>query len=156
MAAPEDFDNEGGLGRRVAVIGGGIAGLSAATHLATEGCRVEVYERFDLLGGKLKGWETLIPDHEQQGLQPVEHGMHGWWTHYHNFHQFFARAGAHGAGRLRPALVPVRRIWWVVPIWLFSVLPVGRSIFDWGYLTFARNRYCISDACARPGADTES
>ncbi len=49
----------------------------------------------------------------------------------------------------------MRRIWWATPIWLFTVLPLGRSIFDWGYRTFARNRYCVSAACRLPGTDTE-
>ena len=48
-----------------------------------------------------------------------------------------------------------RRIWWAWPIWLFSVLPGGRSIFDCGYRTFARNRYCVSDTCRWPGADAD-
>ena len=98
---------------RVAVIGGGVAGLSAAIHLAEKGLAVELFERFDLLGGKLKGWDTLLPGREDLGTQPMEHGMHGWWTHYHNFHRLFDRVGAHGEGRPRPAFVPVRRVWWV-------------------------------------------
>ena len=103
MAAP-DAVHEAEEGKRVAVIGGGLAGLSAAIHLAEKGLGVEVFERFDLLGGKLKGWDTLLPNKKEAGSQPVEHGMHGWWTHYRNFRKFFERA--------RPKLVPVRRIWW--------------------------------------------
>jgi len=49
----------------------------------------------------------------------------------------------------------MRRIWWARPIWLFSVLPGGRRIFDWSYRTFARNRYCVADVCRMPGADSE-
>jgi len=41
----------------------------------------------------------------------------------------------------------MRRIWWALPLYLFSVLPGGRQLFDWGYRTFARNRYRLSDAC---------
>ena len=48
-----------------------------------------------------------------------------------------------------------RRIWWAWPVWLFSVLPLSRNIFEWAYRTFARNRYCVSDACRLPGADAE-
>lgn len=40
-----------------------------------------------------------------------------------------------------------RRIWWAWPIYLFSVGPVGRDLFDWGYRTFAANRYRVSRAC---------
>jgi predicted DCC family thiol-disulfide oxidoreductase YuxK len=41
----------------------------------------------------------------------------------------------------------MRRIWWALPLYLFSVLPGGRQMFDRGYLTFARNRYRVSAAC---------
>ena len=98
--------------RRVAVVGGGVAGLSAAIHLAEAGLPVELYERFDVLGGKVKGWDTVLPG-GQGGTQPVEHGMHGWWTHYHNFRRYFDRTRAHGEGGQRPELIPVRRVWWV-------------------------------------------
>ncbi len=49
----------------------------------------------------------------------------------------------------------MRSIWWAWPSWLLTVLPLGRSIFDWGYRAFARNRYCVSAACRLPGANTE-
>lgn len=41
----------------------------------------------------------------------------------------------------------MRRIWWALPLYVFSVLPVGRQVFDSGYRTFARNRYRVSDTC---------
>lgn len=41
----------------------------------------------------------------------------------------------------------VRRIWWARPLYLLSVLPGLRSVFDWSYRTFAQNRYCVSRAC---------
>ncbi|MGZ4963605.1 MAG: thiol-disulfide oxidoreductase DCC family protein [Limisphaerales bacterium] len=40
-----------------------------------------------------------------------------------------------------------RRIWWAFPVYLFSVTPVFRRLFDVGYRTFANNRYCISGKC---------
>ncbi len=40
-----------------------------------------------------------------------------------------------------------RRIWWAWPVYLFSITPGLRNIFDWGYLTFATNRFRISSAC---------
>ena len=49
----------------------------------------------------------------------------------------------------------MRRIWWAWPIWLLAVLPGGHALFDWSYRTFARNRYCISDACRLPGVDAD-
>ena len=41
----------------------------------------------------------------------------------------------------------MRRIWWAYPLYLFSVAPLSRRTFDWGYRTFAANRYRISRAC---------
>lgn len=44
-----------------------------------------------------------------------------------------------------------KRIWWAYPIYIFSILPVGRNIFDWSYRKFAANRYRVSRACHLPG-----
>lgn len=40
-----------------------------------------------------------------------------------------------------------RRIWWAWPVYLFSITPGLRNIFDWGYRTFAKNRFRVSTAC---------
>jgi predicted DCC family thiol-disulfide oxidoreductase YuxK len=45
----------------------------------------------------------------------------------------------------------MRRIWWAWPAFLFSVTPGLRRIFDWGYRTFARNRFRVSSACGFDG-----
>ena len=44
----------------------------------------------------------------------------------------------------------MRRIWWVYPIYLLSVIPILRRLFDWGYRTFGDNRYHISRSCRLP------
>ena len=41
----------------------------------------------------------------------------------------------------------MRRIWWAWPMYLFSIAPMTKSLFDWGYRTFANNRYRFSKAC---------
>ena len=41
----------------------------------------------------------------------------------------------------------MRHIWWALPVYLVASAPGLRRIFDWGYATFARNRYCVSRAC---------
>lgn len=41
----------------------------------------------------------------------------------------------------------MRRLWWAYPLYLLSVLPGGRQVFDWGYRTFARHRLRVSAAC---------
>jgi predicted DCC family thiol-disulfide oxidoreductase YuxK len=60
---------------------------------------------------------------------------------------------AHGTEVYRDAM---RRIWWAWPLWLASVLPLGRQLFDWSYRSFADHRYRISRACRLPGASEES
>lgn len=40
-----------------------------------------------------------------------------------------------------------RRIWWAWPVYLFSVTPGLKNVFDWGYRTFARNRFRVSSVC---------
>jgi predicted DCC family thiol-disulfide oxidoreductase YuxK len=51
----------------------------------------------------------------------------------------------------------MRRIWWAYPLYLLSVAPLLRLVFDWGYRTFADNRHRVSRACglAGPGDDED-
>ena len=41
----------------------------------------------------------------------------------------------------------MRRIWWAYPLYVLASAPLLRNIFDWGYRTFANNRYRFSGAC---------
>lgn len=45
----------------------------------------------------------------------------------------------------------MRRIWWAYPLFVLSLAPFGRQAFDWGYRTFARNRFRVSHACRLRG-----
>jgi len=47
----------------------------------------------------------------------------------------------------------MRRIWWVTPLYLLSILPGLRTLFDASYRAFADNRYFISRACHFPAID---
>lgn len=40
-----------------------------------------------------------------------------------------------------------RRLWWAYPLFLFSVLPGLRGLFDRAYRAFADRRHRISSAC---------
>jgi predicted DCC family thiol-disulfide oxidoreductase YuxK len=53
-----------------------------------------------------------------------------------------------GADTYRYAM---KRIWWAYPVYLFSVAPIGRNIFNWSYRKFASNRHQISQTCKIPG-----
>jgi len=46
----------------------------------------------------------------------------------------------------------MRRVWWAYPGYLLSVAPLLSRVFDWGYRTFADNRYRFSRACQLPPA----
>ncbi|MGN7454280.1 phytoene desaturase family protein [Paenibacillus pasadenensis] len=50
--------SSGRTGRRIAVVGGGLGGLSCAIHLAARGCRVTLLEKEPELGGKLQRVEA--------------------------------------------------------------------------------------------------
>ncbi len=49
-----------------------------------------------------------------------------------------------GADAYRYAM---KRIGWAWPVYLLSVAPVGRQVFDWCYRKFARHRHRLSEAC---------
>jgi predicted DCC family thiol-disulfide oxidoreductase YuxK len=44
----------------------------------------------------------------------------------------------------------MRRIWFTYPLYLLSIAPGFRWVFDWGYRTFARHRMQISAGCGLP------
>jgi predicted DCC family thiol-disulfide oxidoreductase YuxK len=49
-----------------------------------------------------------------------------------------------GADAYRYAL---RRIWWAWPVYLFSIAPPGKTLFNFCYRKFAARRFQISQAC---------
>jgi hypothetical protein len=73
-------------GIKVAVVGGGIAGLTAALRLAQSGCKVTVYEKASNVGGNLGG------DRDPQGnFHDVYPHMFGEW--YDNFWRLVGELG---------------------------------------------------------------
>ncbi|MGC9352452.1 MAG: FAD-dependent oxidoreductase [Mariniphaga sp.] len=48
--------------KHIAIVGAGIAGLEAASHLSKEGFQVTVFEKENKSGGKLNNWSKLFPD----------------------------------------------------------------------------------------------
>jgi isorenieratene synthase len=74
--------------RRVAVIGGGIAGISAADTLARRGFEVTLLEKNDYLGGKIGAWRERFDD----GFEAeVEHGFHAFFRSYYNLDRLLER-----------------------------------------------------------------
>lgn len=83
---------------RVAVIGGGIAGLSAATALAERGVSVVVMERESYLGGRVGGWSTTLDD---GSAVTMSRGFHAFFRQYYNLRNLLQRTDP-GLRRLRP------------------------------------------------------
>lgn len=76
--------------KRIVVVGGGLAGISAASTLAERGYEVVLLEASDTLGGKLAGWPLEVLGE----TVPMEHGFHGFFSQYYNLRDLLARAGA--------------------------------------------------------------
>lgn len=80
-SAPERLETP----KKVAVLGGGVAGLTAAVTLARRGYAVTLFEKNTYLGGKLGSWEVeLAPGRKAW----VSHGFHAFFPHYWNLNRF--------------------------------------------------------------------
>ncbi|MET9640704.1 FAD-dependent oxidoreductase [Streptomyces virginiae] len=72
----------------VAVVGGGIAGLAAATALAERGVAVTLYEREPYLGGRAGGWPTRLRDGT---TVTMSRGFHAFFRQYYNLRGLLRR-----------------------------------------------------------------
>jgi isorenieratene synthase len=73
---------------RVAIVGGGIAGLAAATVLVERGARVALVEREPFLGGRAGAWtETLATGESFE----MERGFHAFFRQYYNLRRLLRR-----------------------------------------------------------------
>jgi len=82
---------ENGSGSKVAIIGGGIAGVAAAWSLHRAGHRVELFERNPELGGNARTFRWKLDDggEAESPLLVV-----AWPEHYyHNYHRLLAELG---------------------------------------------------------------
>ncbi len=82
----------------VVVVGGGIAGLAAATGLAERGVSVEVLEREPNLGGRVAGWTERLED----GTELANNrGFHAFFRQYYNLRELLRRSDP-TLSRLKP------------------------------------------------------
>jgi carotenoid phi-ring synthase / carotenoid chi-ring synthase len=84
---------------RVVVVGGGIAGMAAAVALAERGVQVQLVEREQQLGGRLRGWPTTLTD---GSTVTMSRGFHAFFRQYYNLRALLRRADPLGR-----ALVPM-------------------------------------------------
>jgi 15-cis-phytoene desaturase len=82
----KDLPRPAGAPPRVIVLGGGLAGLSAAKHLVDAGHRPIVLEARDVLGGKIAAWRDSAGDVSETGL-------HVFFGAYPNALTLFAELG---------------------------------------------------------------
>jgi len=74
--------------KKVAIIGGGLSGLSCAKYLTDAGHEATVYEARDVLGGKVSAWKDEDGDW-------IETGLHIFFGAYPNMMNLFAELGIH-------------------------------------------------------------
>ncbi len=84
---PKDFSKE----KSVGIIGGGLAGVSAAIFLSERGFRVKIFEKEKYLGGKVGSWPVKFDD----GFSTqVEHGFHAFFRQYYNLRNLLKKIDA--------------------------------------------------------------
>ncbi len=83
---------------RAVVVGGGIAGVAAASVLAERGVQVTLLERERFLGGRAGAWTERLPDGTPYEM---ERGFHGFFRQYYNLRNLLRRVDP-DLGRLRP------------------------------------------------------
>lgn len=79
-----------GAPHEVAVIGGGLAGIAAASTLAERGFTVTLFEKSPRIGGKIGGEQIEVGGRSYE----MDHGFHAFFRHYYNLSDFLRRVGA--------------------------------------------------------------
>jgi squalene-associated FAD-dependent desaturase len=90
-------------GKRVAVVGGGLAGLAAALELADSGHGVVLHEARPTLGGAVQ----TLPEREEDPPPPPDNGQHIALGCFQEYRRFLERIGKGGALRRERLALPV-------------------------------------------------
>ncbi len=78
-------------GYRVTVVGGGLAGASAAMVLAERGITVDLHEAQPMLGGRLSSWPDQLRPLAGGGPVQMERGFHAFFRQYYNVRALMKR-----------------------------------------------------------------
>ena len=120
----------------VVVVGGGVAGMAAASALAEKGCAVTVLEAAPALGGRARSFV------DRRTGDTVDNGQHALMGCYHEFLALLTRIGCRGALRESELDVPlwdaargVRRL--ACPA-LPSPLHFAVGVLRFGHLSFGQ------------------
>src|SRR5688500_17471876 len=97
------------VNRRVAVLGAGVAGLTAAHELAERGFRVTVFENRQVPGGKSRSMPVAGSGTGGRPDLPGEHGFRFFPGFYRHVPDTMARIPCRG-GTVADHLVPAERI----------------------------------------------
>jgi isorenieratene synthase len=77
--------------KSVGIIGGGLAGISAAIFLAERGFTVKIFEKETYIGGKVGSWPVKFNDGFSTN---VEHGFHAFFRQYYNLRNLLKKIDA--------------------------------------------------------------
>ena len=72
---------------KIAIVGSGLAGLTAAVDLVDNGHKVEIYESRPFWGGKVGSWVDKEGNH-------IEMGLHVFFYNYANLFKLMKKVGA--------------------------------------------------------------
>ena len=96
--------------KKVVVLGGGVAGMSAAHELIERGFDVDVYERNNIAGGKARS--MAVPDSATGNRKPLpgEHGFRFFPGFYKHIIDTMSRIPYEGRKKVSHNLVPARQL----------------------------------------------
>src|SRR5881296_2814425 len=89
--------------KKVAVVGGGLAGLAAALELVDAGHEVTLHEARPTLGGAVQ----TLPEREEDPPPPPDNGQHIALGCFEEYLPFLERIGEAGSVRRLPLALPV-------------------------------------------------